>query len=249
MPAPEVVTLTNGTFAENCYILADAAAGEAVIIDPGEETQLILARVRHGRWSVPAIWLTHAHLDHVAGVAAVKAATGARVLLHPADRPLYDAVPRQAALFGLSADAPPRPDGELADLQQLRVGAYRFDVLHTPGHTPGHVTFVGHDLAFDGDVLFAGSIGRTDLPGGDGELLALSIRRRLYTLPDDTTVLPGHGPPTTIGEEKRSNPFVRLVPGVDACLKCGAEVEPRPLGCKNPCPNCGFVYPLGDCSD
>ena len=249
MPAPDVVTLTNGAFAENCYLLADAATREAVVIDPGEETPLFLSRLKTEGWTPTAIWLTHAHLDHVTGVAAVKAATGAPVLLHPADRPLYDAVPRQAALFGLSAEAPPEPDGELAEGQQLAVGGCRFQVLHTPGHTPGHVTFVGHALAFDGDVLFAGSIGRTDLPGGDSDALVRSIRRRLYTLPDETVVFPGHGPATTIGEEKRTNPFVRLTPGVDACLKCGAEVQPKPWGCKNPCPNCGFVYPLGDCSD
>ena len=249
MPAPDVVTLTNGAFAENCYIVADAATKEAVIVDPGEEAQLFLARIHSEGWTLAAVWLTHAHLDHVAGVAAVKAATGVPVLLHPADRPLYDAVPRQAALFGLEAEAPPRPDGELAEGQQLSVGGCRFEVLHTPGHTPGHVTFVGHDLALDGDVLFKGSIGRTDLPGGDSAALIRSIRRRLYTLPDATTVLPGHGPATTIGEEKRTNPFVRLTPGVDACLKCGAEVRPKPWGCKNPCPNCGHVYPLGDCSD
>lgn len=249
MPAPDVVTLTNGVFAENTYLVADAARREAVVVDPGEEAPLFLKRLEHEGWRATGIWLTHAHLDHVAGVAEVKAATGADVWLHPADRSLYDSVPAQAAMFGLEAEAQPPPDHQLADGQRLAVGDFTFEVLHTPGHTPGHVTFVGSALALDGDVLFAGSIGRTDLPGGDTQALMTSIRRRLYTLPDATTVLPGHGPATTIGEEKRTNPFVRLTPGVDACLKCGAEVRPKPWGCKNPCPNCGFVYPLGDCSD
>jgi glyoxylase-like metal-dependent hydrolase (beta-lactamase superfamily II) len=246
---PEVVCLTNGVFAENTYLLADPDTREAVVIDPGDEADLFLARLGHERWTPTAIWLTHAHVDHVSGVARVKAATGVPVLLHPLDRRLYDAAPKQAAMFGLACDPPPPPDAELADGQRVTVGNLAFDVLHTPGHSPGGVTFAGHGLAFTGDALFAGSIGRTDLPGGDLETLARSIRQRLYTLPDATVVWSGHGPETTIGHEKRTNPFVRLTPGVDACLRCGAEVRPKPWGCKNPCPNCGFVYPLGDCSD
>ena len=249
MPAPEVVCLTNGSFAENCYVVADPLTREAVIVDPGEESSLFLKRLRIEGWNLTSIWLTHAHLDHIAGVKDVKAASNVPVLLHPADRQLYDAAPRQAAMFGLTMDAPPPPDGELAEGQTVRVGAHEFAVLHTPGHTPGHVSFAGHGMVLSGDCLFAGSIGRTDLPGGDTDTLVSSIKRKLYALPGDTIVLSGHGPATTIGEEKLHNPFVRLVPGVDACLKCGAEVRPKPWGCKNPCPNCGFVYPLGDCSD
>jgi hydroxyacylglutathione hydrolase len=249
LDAPEIVAFPNGGFAENAYLVGDRAAGQAVLIDPGEESGLFLDALRQGRWTLTTIWLTHAHLDHIAGVKDVKEATGVPVLLHPADRMLYDAAPHQALMFGLRMGPPPPPDGMLADGQRLTVGAYTFDVLHTPGHSPGGVTFAGHGVAFVGDALFAGSIGRTDLPGGDAELLARSIRRRLYRLPDDTLVLSGHGPSTTIGTEKRTNPFVRLTPGVDACLKCGAEVRKKPWGCKNPCPNCGFVYPLGDCSD
>jgi glyoxylase-like metal-dependent hydrolase (beta-lactamase superfamily II) len=249
LPTPSVAGLTNGAFAENCYLLADPERREAVVIDPGEEAELFLARLEHERWTPTAVWLTHAHLDHVAGVAALKAATGVPVLLHPADRALYDATPRQAAMFGLSADVPPPPDGELAEGQRLSVGDCAFEVLHTPGHSRGSVTFVGHGMAFTGDALFAGSIGRTDLPGGDTETLLRSIREKLFALPDATVVLSGHGPETTIGAEKRTNPFAKLGPGINACLRCGAEVRPKPWGCKNPCPNCGFVYPLGDCSD
>ena len=247
--APEVVALPNGAFAENCYLLADPESREAVIIDPGEEAELFLDRLRRERWTPTAIWLTHAHIDHVLGVAAVKRATGVPILLHPADRPLYDRVEVQAAMFGIRGEQPPPPDGELAEGQRVSAGRFAFDVVHTPGHSPGSVSFLGHGLSLSGDVLFAGSIGRTDLPGGDMDTLAASIRTRLYCLPDDTRVLSGHGPETTIGVEKRTNPFVRLVAGVNACLRCGAEVRGKPWGCKNPCPNCGFVYPLGDCSD
>jgi len=220
-----------------------------VVVDPGEEAELFLARLRAEGWRATAIWLTHAHVDHVAGVKAVKDATGAPVWLHPADRRLYDAAALQAAAFGLSIDPPPPPDHDLVEGEPVRVGGFAFDVLHLPGHAPGHVAFTGHGLALAGDVLFAGSIGRTDLPGGDTATLLASIREKLYRLPDDTTVLPGHGPATTIGEEKRSNPFVKLQPGINACLRCGAEVRTKPWGCRNPCPNCGHVYPLGDCSD
>lgn len=249
MARPEVVTLTNGVFAENCYIVADPDSRDAVIVDPGEEADLFLARLDSEGWTARAIWLTHAHLDHIAGVAEVKRATGAPVLLHPADRPIYDAAPEQARMFGLTMPPQPAPDAPLAHGQRLTLGRYAFEVMHLPGHSPGHVAFVGHGCALSGDVLFAGSIGRTDLPGGDTDTLLASIRERLWQVGNETIVFPGHGPTTTIGAEKRGNPFVRLQPGVNACLKCGAEVRPKPWGCKNPCPNCGHVYPLGDCSD
>ncbi len=249
MARPEVVCLTTGPFAENCYLVADPDTRDAVLVDPGEDAGLFLARLAQERWTLRAVWLTHAHIDHVAGVAAVKAATGVPVLLHPADRRLYDAAPQQAMMFGLSMDAPPAPDRDLSDDQALFVGDCAFQVMHVPGHSPGHVAFTGHGVCLSGDVLFAGSIGRTDLPGGDTETLLTSIRERVFALPDDTVVYPGHGPATTIRDEKRTNPFVRLVPGVNACLKCGAPVRGKPWGCKNPCPNCGHVYPLGDCSD
>ncbi len=249
MAAPRVVTLTNGAFAENCYLVADPDSGDAVLVDPGEEADLFLARAAHERWTVRAVWLTHGHVDHVAGVAAVRAATGAPVWLHPADRPLYDRAADQARAFGLRMEPPPPPDRAFVEGEPVAVGACRFDVLHTPGHSPGGVTLAGHGMAFVGDLLFAGSVGRTDLPGGDSGTLLASIREKVFALPNDTVVYAGHGPATTIAAEKRDNPFVRLLPGVNACLRCGAEVRPKPWGCRNPCPNCGFVYPLGDCSD
>jgi len=213
---PRIVALTNGPFAENCYLVADPQTREAVAVDPGEEADLFLARLRTEGWTLRAIWLTHAHLDHVAGIAAVCTATGAPVWLHPGDRPLYDHAPSQAMAFGLRLDPLPPPDREFAAGEPARVGGLSFDVLHTPGHSPGSVSLAGHGVVFVGDVLFAGSIGRTDLPGGDAGTLLASIRDTLYALPDDTVVYAGHGPATTIGAEKAHNPFVRLVPGVDA---------------------------------
>jgi hydroxyacylglutathione hydrolase len=213
LAAPRVVSLTNGAFAENCYLVADPATAEAVIVDPGEEAALFLARLEHERWTLRAIWLTHAHVDHVAGVAAVRAATGAPVWLHPLDRPLYDRAADQARALGLRMAPPPPPDRAFAEGEPVGVGGLRFDVLHTPGHSPGGVSFAGHGVALVGDLLFAGSVGRTDLPGGDTDTLLASIRGKLYALPDDTVVYAGHGPATTIGDEKRGNPFVRLVPG------------------------------------
>jgi hydroxyacylglutathione hydrolase len=166
------------------------------------------------------------------------------VYLHPADRSLYDAAPEQGAWLGVRASTPPAPTHPLAEGDRLTVGDLAFDVKGVPGHSPGGVAFIGHGVAFVGDALFAGSIGRTDLPGGDGELLLRSIHQVLLTLPEETVVYSGHGPATTIGEERQGNPFLKLV-----CLRCGAPVSSRPWGCKNPCANCGFVYPLGDCSD
>lgn len=246
---PRVVTLTNGAFLENCYLVADPASREAAIVDPGEEVDLFRARLGHEGWTLRAIWLTHAHMDHVAGVAALRADGATPIHLHPADRSLYDHVAEQGAMFGLRLAPPPPPDRELSDGQTVRVGSCAFRVIHTPGHTPGGVSLVGHGLAFVGDTLFAGSIGRTDLPGGDITALLSSIHEKLFALPDATVVHSGHGPATTIGAEKKDNPFVKLVPGINACLNCGAPVREKPWGCKNPCPNCGHIYPLGDCSD
>lgn len=204
----EIVALPNGQFSENCYLLADRTTGRAVMIDPGEEPRLFLAELDTRRLALEAIWLTHGHIDHIMGVGEVKRATGVPVLLHPADRALYDALPKQGEWMGFSLDAPPPPDGELADGQELRLGEHRFLVRHTPGHSPGSVSFLGTGVVLGGDVLFSGSVGRTDLPGGDFATLLNSIQSVFLALPDSTTVLSGHGPETTIGVERMTNPFL-----------------------------------------
>jgi len=203
-----VVQVPNGSFLENTWIVIDEAAGECAVIDPGEEAGLILHKVAETGTRPVAIWLTHAHLDHVMGVPRVAAETGAPVFLHPADRPLYDAAPQQATAFGLRVDPLPVPQRTWAHGDVARVGSLEFAVRHVPGHSPGHVAFVGHGVVFGGDVLFAQSIGRTDLPGGDFATLRESIEREFLSLPDTTVVHSGHGPDTTIGEERRGNPFL-----------------------------------------
>ncbi len=208
MAQPEIVCLTNGAFAENCYLVADRQSGDVVIVDPGEEADLFLRRIEKEAWTLRAIWLTHAHLDHIAGVARIVSATNVDVYLHPDDRPLYDNVLEQAQWLGVEIEAAPAPSQSLATGDTVTVGHCAFTVAHTPGHSPGSVTFIGDGVALVGDVLFAGSVGRVDLPGGDGPTLLNSINQTLMSLPDDTIVYPGHGPATTIGQERLSNPFV-----------------------------------------
>jgi glyoxylase-like metal-dependent hydrolase (beta-lactamase superfamily II) len=205
----KIVQIPNGVFAENCYLVVDDEARQCVIVDPGEEAGLILHKIAETGATPVGIWLTHAHLDHVLGVGRLVAETGVPVWLHPADRPLYDAVPEQAKWFGLGASPPlPVPDRAMVHGEHLSVGTLRFGIRHAPGHSPGSVCLIGHGVVFTGDVLFAGSVGRTDLPGGDGETLIASIERELLPLPDDTILYSGHGPESTIGRERRTNPFL-----------------------------------------
>lgn len=204
----EVVSLPNGQFAENCYLVADRRTREAIIIDPGEEPAMFLAELDTRAWALRAIWLTHAHIDHIMGVGAVREATRAPIHLHPLDRPIYDALPQYGAWVGMQLEAPPAPDHELTPGQTLRVGQFEFEVRFTPGHSPGSVSFLGQDMIFGGDVLFNGSIGRTDLPGGDSSTLMASIQSQFLSLPDSTVVRSGHGPDTTIGVERLTNPFL-----------------------------------------
>ena len=179
-----------------------------MLVDPGEESERFLREAAQRGKRIGAIWLTHAHIDHILGVAAIREKTAAPIFLHPGDRQLYDELPQQGAMFGLRLTRPPAPDHELQHGQRLRIGSREVAVRHAPGHSPGHVCFVMPGVVLAGDVLFADSIGRTDLPGGDSATLLASIRRELLSLPDETVVYPGHGPATTIGRERRHNPFL-----------------------------------------
>jgi len=203
-----VVPLVNGQFVQNCYLVADPTAGEAVIIDPGQEPDRFLAQLERRGWRLRAIWLTHAHIDHIMGVGAVHQATRAPIYLHPLDRKLYDALPQYGSWVGLELPPAPPPHFELAPGQTLSVGELTFQVRFTPGHSPGSVSFLGEGRIFGGDVLFNGSVGRTDLPGGDSTLLMSSIQSEFLSLPDSTIVHSGHGPDTTIGMERLTNPFL-----------------------------------------
>jgi glyoxylase-like metal-dependent hydrolase (beta-lactamase superfamily II) len=201
-------------FYKNGYLLACDETREAVIIDPGDEVDELLRIVADRRLHVRHILLTHAHVDHVAGVAKAKAATGAQISLHRDDLPLYADALQQASFFGLDIQAPPPVDRFYELSVPVTFGGYQAKVLHTPGHTPGGVCLLvgpaggqGTKL-FAGDTLFASSIGRTDLAGGDYDTLIASIRNVLFALNDDVEVYAGHGPSTTIGDERRTNPFL-----------------------------------------
>lgn len=203
--------VTVGLLQENCYIFGCAETGRGVIIDPGDNARAILRVVEQSGLTVEKIINTHAHLDHVMAVDAVRNATGATFHLHAADLPILHDVPTRARLW-LDSDVEPidDPDEFLEHGQIISVGNQELEVRFTPGHAPGHVVFVYHagEMIFAGDTLFQGSIGRYDLPGSDGPTLIRSIREQLLTLPDDYVVYPGHGGATTIGIERESNPFV-----------------------------------------
>lgn len=196
-----------GAFQENAYLLVDETTKQCVLIDPGDEGEMLADRVRESGASLEAIWLTHAHLDHIGGIAAIRREWEVPIYLHPADLPLYKYAPQAASAYGVPFELGPLPDRELREGDVMSLGSRRFTVLHVPGHAPGHVAFFGHGLLFSGDLLFAGSIGRTDLPLSDGAAMQRSLAR-VATLPSDTLVLPGHGPETTLGAELASNPFL-----------------------------------------
>jgi hydroxyacylglutathione hydrolase len=198
---------TVGLLQENCYLLVDEEARRCVLVDPGAEGERLVAAVRASGADLEAVWLTHAHIDHFGGLAAVKRAWDVPVYLHPADAPLWAVASRQAAAYGLPFEAPPPVDRALSDGETVRVGTLRFVVVHTPGHAPGHCIFEGHGIAFAGDLVFAGSVGRTDLPLSDPRAMQVSLERAA-TLPPETVLYPGHGPVTTMGAELRSNPFL-----------------------------------------
>lgn len=209
-----VWTTSAPPFYKNGYVVACERTRHAIVIDPGDDVEEQLAIVKRERVTVAMILLTHAHLDHVTGVGAAKAALGADVWLHRDDLFLYDRAVEQGRMFGLHVEPQPRPDRFYAESESLSFGDYVVDIRHTPGHCPGGVCLAigragqaGREL-FVGDSLFAGSIGRTDLPGGDLDTLLSSIRNELFVYPDTTVVHSGHGPDTTIGQERRTNPFL-----------------------------------------
>jgi glyoxylase-like metal-dependent hydrolase (beta-lactamase superfamily II) len=217
----EIVTFTLGPAQTNAYLIADPETREAAVIDPAWGGHVILGEAQRRGWRIAHLWYTHAHFDHIGGAGAI--ADGLNplplVALHPADHALWRAE-GGAPLFGLRIDPGPEPTIDLFDGQILQLGGARLEVRFTPGHTPGHCIFYvpGVDdssiggVCFCGDLIFHDSVGRTDLPGSDADALVRSIRFQVYTLPDDTRLLPGHGPETNVGYEKKNNPFVNETP-------------------------------------
>ncbi len=204
-------TFPVGMLACNCTLLGDEQTREAIVIDPGDEIGRIHRRLTELGLTLKQILITHAHIDHVGGALRLKRLTGAPIFLNENDLPLLKMIEAQAAWLGIEPPETAPPDGGLIDGCSVGLENYSATVLHTPGHTQGSVClhFAPLKLLIAGDTLFAGSIGRTDLPGGDSAQIIESIHNRLLPLPDETRVLPGHGPATTIGQERRANPFLR----------------------------------------
>lgn len=210
----EIAKVVVTPFAQNCRILADRRTGTAVVVDPGGDSDKIRAELSRLNVQCKEIWLTHSHLDHCGGVASLQRATKARLLAHPDERAMRAGVRQICAMYGLPSDSLedcPEPDQALHGGEELEFGAAKFQVLYTPGHSPGHVVFYEPTLGMvlAGDTLFAGSIGRTDLPGGDYDTLMASLQKVLMKLPGKTKVLPGHGEDTTIEAERQTNPFLQ----------------------------------------
>ena len=199
--------VTVGAFQENCYLVVDPTTRAAALVDPGAEGDRIVDMVRAANVELQAVWLTHAHLDHVGALVDVTRVWDVPVYLHPLDRTTFALAPRAAQLYGLPWTPQPTPDREFAEGEPLTLGALQFAVMHCPGHAPGHVVIHGHGLAIVGDCLFFGSVGRTDLPGSDPRELTRSLAR-IAELPPELRVLSGHGPASTIGRELAHNAFL-----------------------------------------
>lgn len=208
-----LMRLVVGPLQVNCFIVADETTKEAVVIDPGDDAQEILAMVRQKGLTVRSIVNTHAHFDHVSANRALKEATGAELLLHEGDAQMLATVPLTAKMFGMTAPSSPPADRFLKHGDVITAGGISLTVLHTPGHSPGGICLLGDGFVFTGDALFESSIGRTDLPGGDLMTLINAIKEHLMTLPDETQVFCGHGPATTIGAERQENPFLNAESG------------------------------------
>ena len=206
-----VEMLTVSPFQENCYVIGDEESMTGAIIDPGDEATRIALTVERAGLEISQIIVTHSHIDHVGAVAQLVDEYMCPILMHAEAEAMLKTVPQQAMMMGLRFGKVPKVDRHVADEEVLEVGSLRLRSLYTPGHAPGHLSFLveGEEAVFSGDALFAGSVGRVDLPGGSMEVLMRSIEERLLPLPDDTRVLSGHGPETTIGRERMTNPFLR----------------------------------------
>jgi len=201
-------TVVVGPLGVNCYIIGCAETRDSAVVDPGADAAKILAVVAKLGLTVKYVLNTHGHFDHVGGNREVLAATGAKLLIHEGDLHFLSRAADTAAMYGAKAENSPRPDGFLDEAQPVSFGRKTLKVLHTPGHTPGGCCFYLEGTVITGDTLFAASVGRTDFPGSSHEALMEGIRSRLMPLPDETAVYPGHGPSTTIGRERRTNPYI-----------------------------------------
>ncbi|MFC2028405.1 MBL fold metallo-hydrolase [Chloroflexota bacterium] len=209
----DITKLTLGPVQTNSYLIADTGSGEAAVIDPAWQGEEIFEAARLKSWKINFLWYTHAHFDHIGGAAglAAKCDSVPLVALHKSDYSLWKSG-GGGSYFGFKIDPGPEPGMDLEDQQLLKLGETKIKVLFTPGHTPGHCSFfsTSDSVLFSGDLIFQGSVGRTDFPGGSFDILVESIRNQVFTLPDDTRILSGHGPETNVGWEKRNNPFVNL---------------------------------------
>ncbi len=210
-----LIRLVVGPLQVNCFIIADEKSKEAVVIDPGDDAQDILKVIREKGLKVKYIVNTHGHFDHVGANKAVKDATGAEILIHEGDAPVLASAARQSTMFGMNPVSSPPADRYVKHGDVISAGEVSLKVLDTPGHSPGGISLLEQGMVFTGDALFAGSIGRTDFPGGDLMTLLRSIKTNLMTLSDDTKVFSGHGPASTIGEERQENPFLNRQSGFE----------------------------------
>jgi hydroxyacylglutathione hydrolase len=208
----KLIKFTLGPVQTNAYLVSDSETREAAVIDPAWDGEIILEAAEKNGWRIGHLWYTHAHFDHIGGAGAIADALNPLPLvgLHPADHDLWK-LRGGGSLFGFKIDPGPEPGIDLRQGQILKLGSIEFEVRFSPGHTPGHCIFycANEKILFSGDLIFFGGIGRTDLPGGNYDTLIQSIESQVYTLPDETRILSGHGPETTIGFEKKNNPFVR----------------------------------------
>lgn len=198
-----------GPLACNCYVVGDPVTKEAIVIDPGGDARVIVDALTEQELRVKAIVATHAHFDHLVAARELRDATSATFYMHDEDRPLLDWFQESGRLFlGIELPPPPEIDTAAGEGDLIKAGSTELEVIHTPGHSPGSISLVAPGIVFSGDTLFARGVGRTDLPGGDGKALVAAIKEKIFNLDDDTPVFPGHGPSTTVGDEKRLNPFV-----------------------------------------